>query len=559
MTDQQSILADRYVLGKLIARGGMSTVYEGMDTKLGRRVAIKVMKADLSSDPVFRDRFKQEAQAASRMAHPTIVRVFDAGDAMIDGIQSDEPLPYIVMEFVDGQDLRKLLAKGVIGQREACLIVEDVLTALEYSHKAGVVHRDIKPGNIMITKSGQVKVMDFGIARAVAESSASVEQTTAILGTAAYFSPEQARGEAVDARTDIYSSGILLYELLCGTVPFRGDNAVSVAYQHVSERPVPPSERNAAVSPELDRVVLKALAKDRNKRYESAGEFRQYLKAAAAGEMPDFEVEQGGLESLFGSETVESSQQSVRSLADAAAAVRTQVRPPVMWIWAGIVSLGVILVAVMIWLANLSAVEITPANTRLVPDVVALLQTDAEELLEEENLNVIVIPEFSDSVEADRVIRTDPEAGARVAANSDIRVYVSKGRESSDLPDLRLLSLEDATIQLESLGLVLGSVDRQDSPSIGENIVISSDPSAGEALKPGDTVNLIVSTGLVNIPDVRGQTMSVARDLMSQAQVSVILQPDLGCAQQPNSPVRSQSLVGQQKQASTVTLTYCAG
>lgn len=558
MTDQQRIIADRYIIGDLIGQGGMSSVYRGTDTKLGRQVAIKVMKADLAGDPVFRERFKQEAQAASRMAHPTIVRVFDAGDEIVESGGVTEDLPYIVMEYVEGQDLRRLLAKGVIGQREACLIVEDVLTALEYSHKAGVVHRDIKPGNIMITKTGQVKVMDFGIARAVAESSSSVEHTTAILGTASYFSPEQAKGDSVDARTDIYSAGVVLYELLAGSVPFKGDSAVSVAYQHVSERPVAPSERNASITPALDRVVLRALAKDKTRRYESAAEFKRYLKQAAQGEMPDFEVDQGGLEALFGGETLNSSEQAVRTLAGGGA-VRTQIRPPVMWIWGGIISLGIIIVAVMFWLANLSAVEITPANTRVVPDVVAVSEADAREMLTNLGLDVIVLTEFSDTVDTGKVIKTDPEAGARVAAGFDVRVFVSKGRESSELPDLRLLSLEDATAQLESLGLVLGSVDRQANPSIAENVVISSDPISGSALKPGDTVNLIVSTGLVEVPDVRGQTMAVARDLMSQAQVSVVLQPDASCAQQPNSPVRSQSIIGPQKQGSTVTLTYCAG
>jgi len=559
VTDQQRIIADRYVVGDLIGQGGMSSVYKGVDKKLGRQVAIKIMKAELSNDPVFRERFKQEAQAASRMAHPTIVRVFDAGDEIIQTNTGPEELPFIVMEYIEGQDLRRLLAKGVIAQREACLIVEDVLTALEYSHKAGVVHRDIKPGNIMITKTGQVKVMDFGIARAVAESSSSVEQTTAILGTAAYFSPEQAKGDTVDARTDMYSAGVVLYELLAGSVPFTGDSAVSVAYQHVSERPVAPSERNAAVSPALDRVVLRALAKDKTKRYESAAEFKRYLKQAAQGEMPDFEVDQGGLEALFGGETFNASEQAVRSLAAGSGSVRTQIRPPVMWIWGGILSLGVIIVAVMFWLANLTSLDITPANARVVPDVVQMTEADARRILTDLDLNVIVITEFSETVDVGLVTKTDPGEGARVASGSDVRMFVSKGRENSELPDLRLLSLEDATEQIENLGLVVGSVEQRDDPAVAAGIVLSSDPGAGTNLKPGDTVNLIVSSGLVDVPDVRGQTMVVARDIMSQSQISVLLQPIAECPQQPNSPVQSQSLIGQQPQGSTVTLTYCAG
>lgn len=559
VTDQQRIIADRYVVGDLIGQGGMSSVYRGTDTKLGRQVAIKILKADLSSDDVSRDRFKQEAQASSRMAHPTIVRVFDAGDELLDSPSGPQNLPYIVMEYVEGQDLRRLISKGAIGQREACLIVEDVLTALEYSHKAGVIHRDIKPGNIMITKTGQVKVMDFGIARAVSETSASVEHTTAILGTASYFSPEQAKGDVVDARTDLYSAGVVLYELLAGSVPFRGDSAVSVAYQHVSEKPVPPSERNAAVTPALDRVVLKALAKDKNKRYESASEFREYLKKAASGEMPDFEVDQGGFEELFGTDTLSSSQQAVRQLSSGGGSVRTQIRPPVMWVWAGILSLAVIIVAVMFWLANLSAMEITPANTRVVPDLVELSEKDARKLLADLKLNMITITEYSDKVEVGKVIKSDPEEGARVVARSNVRVFISRGRENSAVPELALLSIADATAEIEKLGLKVGNVDKRDDPTIGADIVITSDPIAGTALKPGDTVNLIVSSGLVNVPDVLGQTITVARDVMSQSQISVLLKPEPGCAQEASSTVHSQSIVGQQKQGSTVTLTYCSG
>lgn len=559
MTQQERVLADRYVVGDLLGQGGMSTVYKGTDRKLGRTVAIKIMKTDLSADPVFRDRFKQEAQAASRMAHPTIVRVFDAGDETVQTPEGETTVPYIVMEYIEGQDLRKLLAKGVIGQREACLIFEDVLTALEYSHKAGIVHRDIKPANIMLTNTGQVKVMDFGIARAISESSSSVEQTTAILGTAAYFSPEQAKGESVDARTDLYSAGIVLYEMLTGTVPFRGDSAVSVAYQHVTERPIAPSERRQNISPQLDRVVLKSLAKDRNKRFQSASEFREYLQLALAGNLPDFEVEQGGLEALFGTDRLTTSEQAVRQLASGAGAVRTQIRPPVMWTWAGIISIGVIIVAVMFWLANLSSVDIAPADARVVPELVGLTEEEARTELAKLELVMVTLSEASSTFKEGTVIRTDPEAGARVKASERVRVIISLGRDSSDVPNLELLTLADATTALEELGLKVGTVSKQDHPTLGENVVISSDPAAGTTLKPGDEVNLVVSSGLVTVPDVRGQTVAAARDIMAQSQLNVNLAPDATCPQEAGSPVRSQSLIGPQKQGATVTLTYCAG
>ena len=234
-----TLLANRYEIGDVIGRGGMATVHVGQDTRLGRRVAVKLLKPSLANDPAFRTRFRQEAQAAARMAHPTIVRVYDAGEETVTETSGAEvQVPYIVMEFVEGRPLSDVIGDGPVESDEAVRITSGILTALEYSHRAGVVHRDIKPANVMVTQTGQVKVMDFGIARAITDTSATVAQTTSILGTASYFSPEQARGETVDARTDLYSTGIVLFELLTGRPPFLGDSPVAVAYQHVSEQPV---------------------------------------------------------------------------------------------------------------------------------------------------------------------------------------------------------------------------------------------------------------------------------------------------------------------------------
>ena len=265
------LLAGRYQVGALLGRGGMADVYAGVDARLGRKVAIKLLRPDLATDPVFRSRFRREAQDAAKMSHPSIVRIFDAGEETVTAAAGfTVQQPFIIMELVDGRTLANLIAAGPLDPHQSVGIMDQVLTALEYSHRAGLVHRDVKPGNIMITSTGQVKVMDFGIARAISDSSATIAQTSAILGTAQYFSPEQARGEAVDARTDLYSTGVLLYELLTGRPPFAGETAVATAYQHVSERPVKPSSINPKVSPALDQVVLRALAKDRFERYQSA-------------------------------------------------------------------------------------------------------------------------------------------------------------------------------------------------------------------------------------------------------------------------------------------------
>lgn len=284
MSENKRLIAGRYEIGNLIGRGGMADVYEGVDTRLGRTVAIKLLKSDLANDPTFEDRFRQEAQASARMAHPTIVRVYDAGeDIELDSRGNQVKHPFIIMEYVKGKLIRDILHERRLSIEEAVNYASGVLTALEFSHKAGVIHRDIKSANIMITDNEQVKVMDFGIARAISDSSATMAHTVGIMGTAQYFSPEQAKGENVDARTDLYSTGVLLYEMLAGRAPFKGESAVSVAYQHVSEAVTPPSVHNDLISPELDQVVLQALAKDRNNRFASAEEFRDHLIAAANG------------------------------------------------------------------------------------------------------------------------------------------------------------------------------------------------------------------------------------------------------------------------------------
>jgi serine/threonine-protein kinase len=284
LSENQRVIAGRYEVGNLIGRGGMADVYEGVDTRLGRTVAIKLLKADLANDPNFEARFRQEAQASARMAHPTIVRVYDAGeDTVTDSNGNEVKHPFIIMEFVSGKLLRDLLHERRLTRTEVIDYASGVLTALEFSHRAGVIHRDIKAANVMITDGGLVKVMDFGIARAVSDSSATMAHTTGIMGTAQYFSPEQAKGETVDSRTDLYSAGVLLFEMLAGRPPFKGETAVSVAYQHVSEAVPAPSSFDSNISPELDAVVLRALAKDRNDRFQTAEEFREHLVAAANG------------------------------------------------------------------------------------------------------------------------------------------------------------------------------------------------------------------------------------------------------------------------------------
>src|SRR6187431_1575964 len=285
MSDDAKILAGRYEVGDRIGRGGMAEVHIGYDTRLGRTVAIKVLRADLARDPSFQTRFRREAQSAAGLNHPTIVAVYDTGEDTIVGDGGNpQAVPFIVMEYVEGHTVRDILKGDVAAPiDEAVDIVAGVLTALEYSHHAGLVHRDIKPANVMLTPTGAVKVMDFGIARAVADSAATMTQTQAVIGTAQYLSPEQARGETVDARSDLYSTGCLLFELLTGRPPFTGDSPVAVAYQHVREAAPIPSTFASDVPDSLDRITLKSLAKERDSRYSSAAEFRSDLEAAVRG------------------------------------------------------------------------------------------------------------------------------------------------------------------------------------------------------------------------------------------------------------------------------------
>ena len=561
---EQRILAGRYAIGEFVGQGGMATVYRGTDTKLGRQVAIKVMKADLAGDEQFRSRFRQEAQSASRMAHPTVVRVFDAGDDLIQTAEGPKRLPFIVMEYVEGTNLRQLLAEGKLSHTEACRVVDSVLTALEYSHRAGIVHRDIKPANIMITKTGQVKVMDFGIARAVSETSSTLQETTAILGTAAYFSPEQAKGESIDARTDLYSTAVLLFELLAGDVPFRGDTAVAVAYQHVSERPKPPSELNPEVSPELDRVVLYGLAKDRAKRFQSASEFREALRLAANGQMPKLAVPTHHDTVLFsGGEEVSESDLALRQLSEGGGGARTQSRPPVMWTWAAILTIGAVIVAVVFWLVTLAPAQFLPDTSREVPELAEMERSEAIAELGKLDLVALTVEQTNEKIASEHVITTDPEPGTVLDVGDKVTLYVSTGPETAKVPDFSRTTVEEYTEALKDLGLTVGLVNTKDDPLEAENRVLDVKPGVGTELPSGSTVEITVSSGKVDVPDVMNQPQEVARSMLAGLGLDLNFiassTEETGCVVQPGYPIISQSVAGSQPQGAKVDLSYCAG
>jgi len=562
VTEGTRLLAGRYEVGALIGRGGMSDVHVGTDTRLGRRVAIKLLKPALATDPRFRVLFREEAQKAARMAHPTIVRVFDAGEETVaepNGLERQ--VPFIVMEYVDGRLLKDIIADGPLDPKEAVRIISGVLTALEYSHRALLVHRDIKPGNVMVTQNGQVKVMDFGIARAVSDNSATVADTSAVLGTAQYFSPEQARGETVDARTDLYSTGVVLFELLTGQPPFRGDRAAAVAYQHISEPAVAPSSLNPRVSPALDAVVLHALAKDKFERFQTAAEFRQDLETAAAGAVPPRKPAANDFNAtLFGANpsTTAGSEAALRQLAprNDERAVRTQSRPPVAWIWVGIASLAVILIAVVFWVTNLPPSTIGDGLSVRVPNIVGEQYDAGATKLTDLKLVPSRLTLPSDTVAKGTIISTDPEAGAKVGRNQTVKVYVSDGKNPTTIPTLNNLSEVQAKAALVDRKLVYGKTTQEHSAILAAGVVIRSEPEANTAAHEGDVVNLVISDGLIAIPSVVGQDIADANSQLAPLQLTINTVPDPGCT---GNKVTSQSLVGEnQPQHSTISITYCS-
>jgi serine/threonine protein kinase len=562
VTEGSRLLVGRYQVGALIGRGGMSDVHVGTDTRLGRRVAIKLLKPALATDPKFRVLFREEAQKAARMAHPTIVRVFDAGEETVtepNGIETQ--VPFIVMEFVDGRLLKDIVADGPLEPKEAVRIISGVLTALEYSHRALLVHRDIKPGNIMVTQNGQVKVMDFGIARAVSDNSATVADTSAVLGTAQYFSPEQARGETVDARTDLYSTGVVLFELLTGRPPFRGDRAAAVAYQHISEAAVAPSTLNPRVSPALDAVVLHALAKNKFERFQTAAEFRQDLEAAAAGSVPVRKPQSNDFNStLFGvnPNATAASEATLRQMASHDdRGVRTQTRPPVAWIWVGIASLAVILFGVAFWVINLQPSTLGDSLSVEVPSVVGETWDNGAVVLKARKLEPDPLSQPSNTVQEGQIISTDPAAGTKVGKNVHIKVYVSSGRTPVTVPNVANMSEQAAKDALDNAKLAYGTTSPEHSSSIAPGVVIRSDPASGDAKREGDVINLVVSDGLINIPMVTGIDIADANTQLEPLQLSITTVQDPTCS---GDKVTAQSIKGDnQPQHSAISLTYCSG
>src|SRR5689334_6525985 len=491
----------------------MAEVFRGTDVRLGRDVAVKVLRADLARDPAFQMRFRREAQSAASLNAPCIVSVYDTGE--------DNGVPYIVMEYVEGRTLRDILqTEGRLLPQRALEVVADVCAALDVAHGAGIVHRDIKPGNVMLTPRGEVKVMDFGIARAVADTSSTMTQTAAVIGTAAYLSPEQARGEHVDLRSDIYSTGCMLYELVTGTPPFTGDSPVAVAYQHVREDPVLPSEYDETLDRAVDLVVLKAMAKNPANRYQSADEMREDLLRAAAGHPV--------LATPFLSEAE-----------IAAPAVETLRQPEERRRGPLLIAFLLLLLAIVIGVALLVK-NLLGDDSGLIPApaLVGKTQQEATVLLADAGLQVGDVTLQYAEKPAGIVIGQSPDSGFLIGKGDHVNLTVSRGVEMTVVPQVIGQSQAEATSQLTDAKLVITQVIQRDV-NLPAGQVLDIRPLPGSQVRARSGVTIVVSSGKVQVPDLRGKTQQEAIDALQKLGFAVGIEPrdDLGCV--PGNPASS--------------------
>ena len=524
MTERGALLGGRYELDQVIGRGGMAEVWRARDLRLERDVAVKRLRVDLASDPTFQARFRREAQSAAGLNHPNIVAVYDTGEERDPS--SEVSVPYIVMELVEGVTLREVLRDGrkIVPDR-AMEFTAGVLDALAYSHRAGIIHRDIKPANVMLTPNGTVKVMDFGIARAVADTSATMTQTAAVIGTAQYLSPEQARGEKVDNRSDIYSVGCLLYELLTSQPLFKGDSPVSVAYQHVREIPVPPSEIDTEISPSMDAIVLKSLAKDPRDRYQDASEMREDLLRALNGQ-PVL----AALPAEPATKVIPSDPMTTTARRGAVVPAPSPVLSPTdtdlmepeekksnKGVIALAIVAGLILIAmgVAIW-TILNPPEPPSTATVQIPTVVGQTELAATNILTDARLVPNVTYEARSDVDEGVVLSSDPVAGTMVEPGSRVALVVSSGPDEKTVPDgLTGVTVAEARRLLEAAGLT--KVSEEDADPATEPIdavagnVVSVNPASGATVPPDQQIVLTVATGRSLVPVLTERTASAAQ------------------------------------------------
>lgn len=526
-----SLANGRYELGELIGRGGMAEVRVAVDKRLGRTVAVKIMRSDLANDEIFLSRFRREAHAIAQMNNPNIVNIYDSGEESViaeNGLE--ERLPYLVMEYIKGKTLRDILKmNGALSQRDAEQVMLGVLNALEYSHRMGIIHRDIKPGNIMISKQGLVKVMDFGIARALDDSATTMTQSQGVVGTAQYLSPEQARGEQVDMRSDLYSAGCVLYEMLTGRPPFIGDSAVAIAYQHVSEVATPLSTLVPGMPAMWDKICAKAMAKDRQNRYATASEFKNDILAFMNGGVPvaaafnpltDLanmkarkQAEQNAATMAMGMTDGAATQSfnpitgqvgsaniafSPSTRASQRATMQAQRRKRVV-----IGSIVGVLVTVLVLLGVLFMLN----RSRATGDVVVptFMETTTQDAAREKLRALGLVPDIREDDHSSQpegtFTKQSPRGGEHVASGSKVTVWFSVGPQSTRVPDVSGKTQEAARKMLERAGFKIANVRVEDSADIKKDHVTRTDPDADSFADKGTLITLYIASGLTKIPD----------------------------------------------------------
>lgn len=567
-----SLAQGRYEVGALIGHGGMAEVHLGTDTRLGRQVAIKIMRADLANDAIFLSRFRREAHSVAMLNNPNIVSIYDTGEEPIAGTDGhSESVPYLIMEYVKGQTLRDILKEnGPLSQSDAEQIIIGVLNALEYSHRMGIIHRDIKPGNIMISDQGVVKVMDFGIARALDDSAATMTQSQGVVGTAQYLSPEQARGENVDMRSDLYSAGCVLYEVLTGRPPFTGDSPVAIAYQHVSEVATPPSSLVPGLPKIWDSVLAKAMAKDRQNRYSTAAEFKRdvlavmnggNVAAAAFNPLTDLanlrtrkqeeiaatqampagatEATQAFSPVTGAVQTVENSDEPSRS-AQREAARKKKKKLIIIWSIVGAVVLAALIAGGIALFGNKGSEMIT------VPTITSeMSETRAKEKIEAAGFTYRQETDADSSEPKGTFTKQDPAGGKKAAKGSTVTVWFSAGPASATMPNVAGMTQEDARETLESSGFKVSSTSSEDSATVAKDLVTRTDPASGSTADKGSSVILYISTGQMAVPDVSGKSASDAQKTLQDAGFSITVQ------QQHSSSVAKDVAIGTDPGAGT--------
>ncbi|MQA14824.1 MAG: Stk1 family PASTA domain-containing Ser/Thr kinase [Pseudonocardiaceae bacterium] len=548
------LLSERYELGETLGYGGMSEVHRGKDVRLGRDVAVKVLRADLARDPQFQLRFRREAQNAAALNHPAIVAIYDTGETTSEY----GPLPYIVMEYVDGRTLRDIVkTDGPMDEQRAMETMADVCAALDFSHRAGIIHRDVKPANVMITTTGAVKVMDFGIARALSDGQ-SVTQTAAVIGTAQYLSPEQARGESVDARSDVYAAGTVLYELVTGQPPFTGDSPVAVAYQHVREDPAPPSRHNPQLSPAIDAVVLTSMSKNPANRYQSAAEMRSELVRVLSGQRPHAPMVMTDDERTTILDTEPADTYPGRHRDGDDVPERRSRRG--IWVLAAVVAAAIIAFLLFVFtdLFGSGQPQVAVPNVTGQPVQVAKQELNASGL-QTRQVSVPSTPE-----QRGRVIETQPPAGAEVDEGSTVTLRVGAGPAQVEVPNLVGLTPDEARGALSEVGLRLSPGPPaeqvvQDENQLGQ--VISSSPPAGEQVSDGSTVRITIGVepDTVSVPGTVGSNVDQARSNIQGAGLQAVVQ-QVDSAE-PQGRVLSQDPRGgaEVEVGSTVTLQVSRG